>query len=701
MRGLLRLTWLVLAAALAAAPAPATEKGPVTLRADEQKMMRDNYWRGEGHVHVLYQDISIKCDVMELDLKTMDLHAKGHVVMDQGPQRFACEETTFNLRTKVGEFIVGSADIKPTYHIDADLIEKLDDTHYRLKRATFTSCNRESRPPWRFGVRRAFLEQDGYGRFHGATLQVKNVPIFYFPYILWPLKTERAAGFLVPSFGYTQRRGAYLGTSFFLPLGRSYDARFDLDLYSQGTFGIGNRWRWAPIKDSRGEVDLYAIYDNIGEKWEWRVNGKHEQKDLLGFRMLAEVHDVSDIDFFREFERSYDRNTLRSLYSYIYLTRPLGPGSLNVRLDHRTTYFSTNDIVMSQLPEVELRVRPTRLGHSQLYWSLISSLNLFDVDRGGDLSKTYARADVYPKLSWSVPGPPWLSVTPRIGGRSTYYTARLSDTHTSYESEAIDRSYGEAGLDIVGPAFSKVFDWHLGPFERFKHLVEPRVEYSYVSDVGTTREIPLFDEVDSTLVTNRVRLSLVNSLYGRTKDSAREVGSFTLYQDYSLTDPLSWSSDRTLESKRGPLNAALRLSGSMSFYLDARVAYSTLFNSLQSTSLSTAFRKKHDYLNLTWYQGYVPETGDRLSSQARVSAGFGDPNKALRLQLGLSYDMERSEFVQQRVILRYTGSCWAVSVEYRDFSLGTYPSRDYRISVDFKGIGRFLEIRGGLGSPED
>ncbi len=697
-----RLVWPALLAALvAAAMAQAGDTGPVTLRADVQKVIGDTYRRLEGNVEVLYQDIKIRCDVMELDLATMDLHAVGHVVMDQGPQRFTCDEATFNLRTKVGRFLRGGADIQPTYHVTADEIEKLDDTHYRLRHATFTSCDPQPRPPWRFTVSRALLEQEGYGRFRGAGLQVKNVPVFYFPYILWPLKSERAMGLLVPSFGYTQRRGAYLGNALFVPLGRSYDVRFDLDLYSRGTFGIGNRWRWAPVRDAEGEIDLYTIYDNIGRRWEWRVNGKHRQSDFLGFRMLAEVHDVSDIDFFREFERSYDRNTLRSLYSYIYLTRSLGTGSLNIRLDHRTTYLSSGDIVLSQLPEVELRVRPTRVGHSQLYWSLISSLNLFDVDRGGELSQTYARADVFPRLSWSLPGPPWLNVTPRVGARGTYYTARLSEDHRTYESEGIDRSYAEAGLDLVGPSFSRVFDWQLGRFQRFKHLVEPRIEYSYVSDVGETDRIPRFDEVDSTLVTNKVRLSLVNSLYGRSEDSAREVASFVLFQDYSLADPLTWSADRSRESKRGPLNAALRLTPSYGFYLDARVSYDTLFDALRSTSLSASVRKRHQYLNLTWYQGYIPETGDRTSSQVRVSTGLGDPEHALRLQLGLNYDMERSEFVQQRAILRYTGSCWAVSVEYRDFSLGLYPTRDYRISIDFKGIGRFLEIRGGLGAAED
>ena len=697
----LLLVVLLVGVALGVAPADAAggkqPEGPVTWRADRQIVKRNDFWRLEGHVEVLYQDIRITCDLMELDLATMDLHAEGHVVMDQGPQRFACETLDFNLRTRVGSFRNATADLEPIYHVTAEGIEKLDETRYRLEKATFTSCEDRDRPPWRFKVSRALLEQEGYGHFHGAELDVKNVPVFYFPYIVWPLKTERAAGMLVPTFGYTQRRGAYLGNAVFFPLGRSYDLRVDLDLFSKGTVGIGNRWRWAPKRGALGTISYDFLYDNIGKRWEWRVDGRHDQEDFLGFRMMAEVHDVSDIDFWREFERSYDRNTLRSLYSSIYLTRTVGPGSLNIRLDHRTTYMTRGEILMSQLPEVELRVRPTRIGRTTLYWSLISSLNLFDVDRGPALAETYGRFDLFPRLSWSVPGPPWLSITPTIGGRTTYYTSRLAPDHASYEDEGIDRSYLDGGLSIVGPSLSRVYDWSAGPFSRFKHLIEPRIEYSYVSDVGDLDRIPLFDEVDSTLVTNRVRLSLINILYGRAKDSAREVASFVLYDDYSFGKPLSWSSTHDQESSWGPLNAQFRFTPSYSFYLDARVAYNTLFSALQSTSFSAAYHRKSTYLTTTWYQAYRPETGDRTSSQLRLATGLGDPEHAFRFQVGFAYDLEKSEFVQQRAIVRYTGSCWAVTVEYRDFRLGTYPTKDYRISVDFKGLGRLFEIRGGLG----
>jgi len=620
-------------------------------------------------------------------------------VFDQGPGRITAVEVHFNLRTKKGRFLQAAAALTPSYYFTGAVIEKLDESHYLLEDATFTACEEEDRPPWKFKIRKALVEVEGYGRFYGSSLRVKGVPIFYLPYMLWPVKTERASGLLMPTYGYSDRRGAHLGLSYFLALGRSFDTTIHLDIFSEKYLGLGNQWRWAPEEGAYGEVTLYTIRDPLADRWQWKVNGRHRQENLGGFRLLAELEDLSDVDFFREFERSFDRNTMRYLYSYVYMTRSWGATSLNLRADRRTTFLSSGDVVMSQLPEIELRVRPRRVGRTALYWSLISSLNVFDVDRGGDLKGTYGRVDVFPSVSYTLPSPLWLTVTPRLGARATYYTSRYSEDLKSFEDDPIDRTFLQAGVDIVGPSFSRIFTPSKGPFQKLKHLVEPRLEYSFVSDVEDQELIPRFDEVDSVVVANRVRVLLANRLFARSeKDlSARELGSFELYQDYSFSDPLNHGSDGR-ESFYGPLGAALRLTPMPGLMVDARASYDTLFDNLRSTSLTASLFRSGQFGSLTWYQGYNPQSGERSSSQVRLAAGIGKPGKPVRFDFHVAYDVEKRDFLQQRALLHYTADCWGVAVEYRDLRLGEYPSREFRITVEFKGIGRLIEIRAGMDS---
>ena len=74
------------------------------------------------------------------------------------------------------------------------------------------------------------------------------MPVLYTPYILWPVKSERTSGLLIPNIGYSDRRGAALGLAYFQTLGRSYDTTFHVDLYTRSTSALGNEFRYRPTE---------------------------------------------------------------------------------------------------------------------------------------------------------------------------------------------------------------------------------------------------------------------------------------------------------------------------------------------------------------------------------------------------------------------------------------------------------------------
>ena len=701
MRSLrLLLLWLLVFVPVADLEAADADES-ITLVAEEQRWEGD-VWQGLGEVRILYQDIKITCDEMEYNRVTQDLVAHGRVIVDQGPSRFTADELHYNLGTKTGLFVNGTGYVDPMYSFSGREIEKLDATRYRIDGAVFTTCARDDpSPPWSFSIRRALLEEEGFGRFHDTALRVQGFPVFYLPYVVWPIKQERAPGLLMPTFGYSNLRGFNIGLPIYFPVGRSYDTTVLLDYYAHGYYGLGNEWRWAPLADAAGRSLAYAIWDDANAEWQWRYNLVHNQGNLLGFRLLVELENLSDVDFFQEFDRTFEANTRRSLYSQIYLTRSKGPAIINLRADRRLTFLTTNDVELMQLPEAEIRVRSTSIGGSPLYWDLISSVNYFSVDRGGDFTGQYGRADLFPTLSYSLPSPLWLSVTPRFGARGTYYTQRYSEDRVSFEDEPISRTYLAGGVDIVGPSVSRVFNKPWGPYARFKHVVEPRISYAYLGGSEDTTLIPIFDEVDSTPLTNRVRLALANRLLARSKEgvSARELGAFELYQDYSFDAPLN-RGDGVRQSQWGPLGMLLRLTPTAGTGFDAQVAYDTLFNNPISASLAGSLTRPEGSARLTWYQSFQPQTGERVSSQARTLLDFRKPGFPLQVGLQLAYDIEKAEFQQQQYRVFWQGSCWSISAEYRDLTLGVAPTREFRIVIDLKGVGALPEIKGSLGGFE-
>ena len=683
--------------------ATAAEDERVVLKAEIQNATAD-IWHGEGSVHILYQDIEIHCDEVDYDNSSGDLVARGNVIVDRGPSRFTAEEARFNLKAKTGIFINATAYIDPMYTFTGREIEKLDETHYRVDHATFTTCSTDGHPPWSFHVRSAMVEEEGMGRFKSTAMRVKGVPVFYLPYMVWPMKKERSAGLIMPRLGYSNRRGFNIGLPVFIPIGRSYDTTIFADYYSSGFFGIGNSWRWAPVARARGEINLYGIKDQENDDFQWKIFGHHVDEDFLGFKLLAQIESLSDIDFWQDFDRSFDANTRRDLYSFVYLTRSFGPYALNLRADNRRTFLTTEDVVLSQLPEIEVRSGSTAIAHSPVYLNLIGSLNYLSADRGRDLKGTYGRADLFPEFSYTLPGPPWFSITPRVGGRFTYYTSQYELDETtnrpaSFIDEPLSRIYGTGAVDIVGPSLSRVYEGGLGQYEKTKHLIEPRIEYRYLTTTTDVSRIPIFDEVDSTPKdASLVRMVLANRLLGRDREGVgtRELGSLEFIQDYSFGEPLNLG-DASRTSQLGPLGMALRLTPTPGTGFDARISYDLLYKNLRSTSLAASVQRPIGMLNLTWYESFNPRNGDRFSSQIRSLIGFRKAGFPLDATVQIAYDIVRAQLGDQRYGINYTGSCWNISAQYRDTKIGAFPTREFLIVIGLKGVGNLPEIKGSLG----
>jgi LPS-assembly protein len=118
------------------------------------------------------------------------------------------------------------------------------------------------------------------------------------------------------------------------------------------------------------------------------------------------------------------------------------------------------------------------------------------------------------------------SIRPELSLRDTTYTQRLvpSTTGSIAVSDAINRKVLEGSVEIRPPALDRVFDREvLG--RKWKHVVEPRITYRYVTGVNNFADILRFDARDILSNTNEVEYALVNRLYAkRTSQQAEDCG---------------------------------------------------------------------------------------------------------------------------------------------------------------------------------
>jgi len=671
-----------------------------------------------GNVHVKYQDMDIYADRAEIDLTTKAVTAEGNVVVDQGPRRMTGVTLTWDLDTKTGKLEDATAQVAPDYYFTGKTIEKTGPDTYEVADGVFTSCSQDV-PDWSFRMARAEVQMEGYARIHHTSMRVKRLPVLYTPYILWPAKTERTSGLLVPNIGYWQARGGLLGLAYYQVLGRSYDTTFHFDAYAKNYLGVGDAFRYHPTEGTIGEFVGYAIKDPVQDRERWKVSLNNTTDDLpFGMRGVVSILRFSDFNFPRDFERDFSINTLRSVYSKGFLTGNWGPHLVNFLVDDRQTllgFTPSGDFNVTEqrkLPEAEYRLRSTEIGHTNLYLQVQSKVDQLDVEQKG--LGTYGRADLFPQLTLPIHSFPWLSASLTAGERLTWYGNSLDRTTAShFTGQSLTRVLPTGSAELVGPSFSKIFDWDVGPFGKFKHVIEPRWTYNYQGEFNHPEEILQFDEVDPTqrLGSSLGRVALDNRLLGKPTDettgSAREIFLFEIARNYSFNSqqPQQFTNDLKRQSQAGPIETQLRFNPSTTTSLDARASYDTLFSHLDSTSFSGNLTLGKSSFALTWFTNYQPQLRTTVTDQIRFSTALHFWDQRIGIQAGLAYDLKLRIWQDQRYILTYNGQCYGLNLELRQFqSLDpTVPSglrkdRDIRFSLSLKNVGTFLDLTGRTSS---
>ncbi len=401
-------------------------------------------WKDElilkEYVDIKFGDSRLQADFVRYTPSTQEAYAEGNVILDKGPSRLSAESLVYNLDTETGTFFQARGYADPNIYFEAKRVEKISDNELVLHDATFTACTQPI-PYWSFRVGRGLLRLDNYAYLHNLTFKIGRVPVFYTPYLIWPIKSDRATGLLFPEFGFSRRGGTVISNAFYWPIRRNMDATVFLDYLSLAGWGHGLEYRYVPSPNGYGLFTGYYIHDEIEARGprpnvpidRWAINYAHHQDFDSGWRLVANANFISDFNYYLDYVRDLRQSSNSQAVSNLFLTRNWGFYSVNVRGERREQLVNVlvppaiNELIRTQeetitrwiQPEIELRGRRQRLGNLPLFLTLEASADSF---RKSDAGAIYQRFDLFPTFSSQLSPVPWLDVSASAGFRDTYYT---------------------------------------------------------------------------------------------------------------------------------------------------------------------------------------------------------------------------------------------------------------------------------------
>jgi hypothetical protein len=697
------------------------------------------------------------------------VEAEGNVLVVWDGNRIAGTSMRYDLEEDRGYVENAIGVVQPgadaSLFFTADRAEKVGDDIVLLDDAVVTTCTQPV-PYWSFSVSHARVRLDRYAHLRNVRLRAGRVPVFYLPYLIWPVKPERSAGLLFPSFGSTRDRGEVFSMGLFVPFGRSADVTLIGEYYTEAGAGGGLRGRFVPNGRGRAEFDGFYINDRIYGAGRYRATYKQTQTFANGFRLVADLNEVSDFAYFTDYERELSRASSPQVLARIELTRNGRWTSLNVRELRREQLFSEGrSRVQQTLPEIELRGRNRRLGRTPFYLSFQSSAAAIQ-QSGEGLDSEYLRADLFPIVSAPFSRIPWLDITPSVSWRGTTWTQSrrivvdpVTSLATAVVSEdSVTRNLFRAGIELVGPKLYRVYGGEADSGRsRYKSVIEPRLAYEYRTADSAQDRVLQFDEVDvQASASNQINYGLRSRLFARrprsqlreldtalppsTLDAERtggnvaepdpgaaaaqeaaarpepkdqpqepvEILSFELRQSRSLNTDLR-SEDRDANGQLGAnedlngngvldrsrystLEAIGRYNPGPGTSVDLRGSWDPLFDRLAEMSLSGNLYNPvaRSSFSIVRRAGVGPVAETR--TQMRLAAGVALWGGKVRLDTEGSYDLEENRLPDQRYRVEFYTQCCGFLAEYlaRDFQVLT--RREFRFTVDLRGIGKFLDL---------
>ncbi len=666
-----------------------------------------------NYVDIRYGDLRLQADVVFLQRETKDCRAEGDVVIQTPNMRITADSAEFNLKTGLGIFYNAQVRAEPSVLFSAEEVERIGEDRFLIRKGEFTTCTQPT-PYWSFRVGRGLIHLDRYAHLHNLTLRVNGVPTLYSPYLLWPIKEDRATGLLIPEIGYSENRGSVISNAFYWAMRRNMDATFFLDFFGKDKIGAGLEYRFVPNSAGAGRFAGYFQEEQDTGESRWFAGFREVQKFGRNLRFLADTNFVSDGNYYQDFERDLRIGTNPSALSTLNLAWSRGLHSLNIIGQRREQFFTTGTLDQIVLPEVELRGSRRSLGGSPLLLSFVTSVDHFRKETSS-YTANYERVDVAPTLSAPLRLAPWFRMEPSLQLRDTFYTQSLPGG--TLVDETLNRRFYLARLDLIGPTWVKVFSRPPGrPASSLRHTIEPRVIYRYSRLSDNADSVIPFDEVDQlSTERNQVSFGFTMRLFANMRDpgpeslgaasSVREVASMTLSQDYSFDNPLSVSATLGDDSSLSPVRLLFRFNPSPLSSIHLNTTYDILFDNLSSTSISTQLRKPGiGSIDFSWFQQRIFEVGtkkvDTKTEQVRLLGEGAFFRGKVILGAQTSFDLERSELLQRRFRIGYNTQCCGFQVEYLDRGFLGSGGKEFRFMVDLKGVGTVVDFHTGTAASE-
>lgn len=388
-----------------------------------------------------------------------------------------------------------------------------------VEQGTYSTCPPLAKVWWVKANKMRLNQTAGRGSAEGASLWVKDMPVFYAPYFNFPLDDRRQTGFLFPTYGTSTDSGVSVSFPFYWNIAPNYDATITPNYLSKRGVQWNGEFRYL-TEESEGmfygnilfqdeafadfKADLLAE-TNPNRPEHSRLANTSDNRSFVSFQDSTRfdahwssyifLNHVSDDYYFEDFNDEPAQITENQVQNVIDLYYQSQHWDFTGRVEAYQTLHPLNQALVEnqyqKLPELILDGHYAGVGD---LWDLqlnTSAVN-FDIQKnpGEDIDQVIGtRVNVNPGISMPLY---WLSgfINPKVQFMATQYDLENQPLNLdgTRKDDHISRTLPIASVN-AGLFFDRDTTWF---GKDYQQTLEPQVFYLYVP-YHNQDDIPVFD----------------------------------------------------------------------------------------------------------------------------------------------------------------------------------------------------------------
>ena len=435
--------------------------------------------------HLFRLDQDVHADQVQYSAKEGKAVATGNVLLRDPDLEITSERVDYWVDTETAR----ASDIRYWYFPShgsgtADTVERVSKDVVKLKNATYSTCDFEDRD-WELKAEKVKLDREkSVGTARNVTAKFKGVPLFYTPWISFPLNRDRKTGFLAPVFGRSSNSGLDFATPFYWNIAPHRDAIITPRWFSKRGLQLNGGARYLNPR-SYGEIDLQFLDDREADG-EDRYLVAYQHKQRFNRRLRADIlyNKVSDDNYFEDLGDTIGLSSTQRVERH---------GDLRYNASHfggswsglvRVQQFqivddtrSSEDDPYKRLPQILIRNSFTDLPAG---FEFASNYEWVDFDHDDIVNSERLNLELELSRPWRTPG---YFIEPSARWMHTSYSLSNSGPDVNDDPRRTLPSFSiDSGL---------IFERELSN-RRARQTLEPRLFYLYTPD-RNQEDIPLFD----------------------------------------------------------------------------------------------------------------------------------------------------------------------------------------------------------------